>query len=75
MDEVKKMKVDQLRKELGFRGLSHRGLKAELIERLHKACEDKAALINIPTTLVGSSDFDEKTNWKLLLGHGEAKEL
>ena len=37
MDDIKKMKVDQLRKDLRLRGLSRRGLKSELIERLNKA--------------------------------------
>ena len=74
LDEVKKIKVDQLRKELRLRGLSHRGLKVELIELLHKACEDKALLVNVSTTSVGPSGFDEKAKWKLLLGLEEAKE-
>ena len=74
LDEVKKMKVDKLRHELRLRGLSHRGLKAELIEHLYKASEDKVPLINVSRTAVGPSGFDEKAKWKLRLGHEEAKE-
>ena len=73
LDEVMKMKVDQLRKELRLRGLSHRGLEAELIEHLHKDCEDKTPLINVSRTSIGPSGFDEKAKWKLLLGHEKAK--
>ena len=60
LDKVTKMKVDQLMKELRLWGLSHRGLKAKLIERLHKAREDKAPLVNGSTISVGPSGFDEK---------------
>ena len=74
MDDIKKMKVDQLRKELRLRGLSHRGLKAELIERLNKACEDKVPLINEVTTSVGPSGFDERAQWRLLKAHEQAEE-
>ncbi len=72
--EIKSMKVDQLRKELRSRGLSDRGLKAELIERLNNACEDKVPLINEVTTSVGPSGFDENAKWKLLKPDEEADE-
>ena len=74
LNDIKKMKVDQLRKELRLRGLSHRGLKQELIERLNKACEDKVPLINEATTSVGPSGFDTNAKWKLLKHHEEAEE-
>ena len=37
VEEIKKVKVDGLKKELRTRGLSHAGKKAELIERLKKS--------------------------------------
>ena len=43
--EMKKMKVDQLRKELKKRGLSTSGNKAALIERIQKAMVDKVAVV------------------------------
>ena len=63
-----------MRKELRSRGISHRGLKAELIERLNKACEDKVPLIDEVTTSVGPSGFDENAKWKLLKPHEEVDE-
>ena len=57
------MNVDQLRKELHVRGISCRGLEADLIEQLNKACEDKVPLINKVTISVGSSGFDERAKW------------
>ena len=68
------MKVDQLGAELRSRGISHRGLKAELVERLNKACEDKVLLIDEVTTSVGPSGFDESSKWRLLQPHEEALE-
>ncbi len=35
-DEIEKLKVDGLKKELRTRGLLHTGKKAELVERLKK---------------------------------------
>ena len=55
--ELKNMKVDQLRADLRSRGLSHRGLKAERVERLNKACEDKVPLTDEVTTSVGPNGF------------------
>ena len=57
--EIKNMKVDQLRVGLRSRGLYHRDLKTDLVERLNKACEDKVPLISEVTTFVQPSGFDK----------------
>ena len=46
-DDIKKLKVDQLRQELKARGLGIRGLKNELKERLEKAMVNKIPMANI----------------------------
>ena len=46
-DDIKKMKVDQLRQELKARGLGIRGLKNELKERLEKYMVNKIPMENI----------------------------
>ena len=46
-DDIKKLKVDQLRQELKARGLGIRGLKNELKERLEKAMVNNIPMENI----------------------------
>ena len=46
-DDIKTLKVDQLRQELKSRGLDNRGLKNELKERLEKAMVNKISMANI----------------------------
>ena len=46
-NDIKKFKVDGLKKELCFYGLSHIGKKTELVERLQKAMDDKVLILNI----------------------------
>ena len=46
-DDIKKLKVDQLRQELKARGLCIRGLKNELKETLEKAIVNKIPMENI----------------------------
>ena len=74
MDDIKKVKLDKLRKELCLRGLSHRGFKAKLIEQLKKACEDKISLINEVTASVRPSGFDDRPKWRLLKAHEQVEE-
>ena len=66
-NEIKKIKVDKLGKELRLRGLYHRGLKAELIKWLNEAFEDKVPSVNEVTTLVCSSVWIENTNGSSLI--------
>ena len=63
-----------MKKKLRLRGLSRRGLKAELIERLSKAYKDKVLLMNVVTTSIWPSGFDERTKWILLRPQKEAEE-
>ena len=46
-DDIKKLKVDQLRQELKARGLGICGLKNELKERLEKSMVNKIPMANI----------------------------
>ena len=46
-DDIKKLKVDQLRQELKARGLDIRGLNNELKERLEKAMVNNIPMANI----------------------------
>ena len=46
-DDIKKLKVDQLRQELNARGLGIRGTKNELKERIEKAMVNKIPMANI----------------------------
>ena len=59
-EDIKKLKVDGLKKELRCRGLSHAGKKAELVERLKKAMVDRVPVLNIHQTSVAQSGFPEK---------------
>ena len=45
-DDIKKLKVDQLRQELKSRGFGIRGLKNELKERLEKAMVNNISMVN-----------------------------
>ena len=42
-EELNKLRVTDLRKELGDRGLSQKGVKSELVERLQEAMSAEAA--------------------------------
>ena len=64
--EIKKLKVDQLRKELRMRGLPHFGKKAELLERMKKAMDEKIPIINETTTSAAPNGFDKTAKWRLL---------
>ena len=46
-DDIKKLKVDQLRQELKARGLGILGMKNELKERLEKSMVNKIPMANI----------------------------
>jgi len=56
-EEIKKLKVDDLKKELRARGLSHAGKKAELVERLKKAMVDRIPIMDIITMSAGPNGF------------------
>ena len=66
-DDIKKLKVDQLRQELKARGLGIRGLKNELKEGLEKSMVNK-----IPTANIASEEeapqhvFGNGLFWKTL---------
>ena len=63
--EIKKLKVDGLKKELRTRGLSHVGKKAELIERLKKAMVDRIPIIATITMPAGPNGFHPNAKWGL----------
>ena len=65
-DEIKKLKVDGLKKELRTRGLSHTGKKAELVERLKKAISDKVPIIDTITMSASPNEFHPNAKWRLL---------
>ena len=65
-DEIKKLKVVGLKKELRTRGLSHTGKKAELVERLKKAMIDKVPIIDTITMSAGPNGFHPNAKWRLL---------
>ena len=66
--EMKKMKVDQLRKELKKRGLSTSGNKAALIERIQKAMVDKVAVVQEQQQVMvdDEANFKRGSYWKTL---------
>ena len=73
-EDIKKLKVDGLKKELRCRGLSHAGKKAELVERLKKAMVDRVPVLNIHQTSVAPNGFPEKAKWRLLEASEEVEE-
>ena len=62
-DDIKKLKVDGLKKEICLCGLLHEGRKVELV--LQKAIVDKVPILNIYHTSVGSNGFAEKSKQRL----------
>ena len=72
VEGVDRLVVKDLRDELGKRGLSKRGKKSDLVERLKKAVEEKLPLlenviVNEGETLVGAEDgFAAQAKWKIL---------
>ncbi len=56
------------------RGLSHRGLKAVIVEWLNKICENKVSVVNEVASSVGPSGFDESSKRRLLQPREEVVE-
>ena len=66
-NDIAKLKVDQLRKELKARGLGIRGLKNDLKERLEKAMVDKIPMANVVNEEVAPQHvFGDGVYWKTL---------
>ena len=65
-EQIKKLKVDGLKKELRTRGLSHAGKKAELVERLKKAMIDRIPIIDTIKMSTGPNGFHPNAKWRLL---------
>ena len=64
-NDIAKLKVDQLRKELKARGLGIRGLKNDLKERLEKAMVDKIPMANVVNEEVAPQHvFGDGVYWK-----------
>ena len=63
-DDIKKLKVEGLRKELKMRGLSSKGLKSELVDRLKKAMTDRVSIVVAENTeAANAAAFGDKTFW------------
>ena len=66
-DEIKKLRVDGLRKELKARGINATGLKPELLARLRKAMVDKVAIATVTNDEPGQNNvFGDGVMWKRL---------
>ena len=65
-EEIKKLKVDELRAELIKRGLSKNGLKLDLQERLSKAMDDGVLCIKTTTTAAAPTGFHKNARWHFI---------
>ena len=71
--EMKKLKVDELRRELKNRGIGTGGLKKDLQARLKKAMEDRVPIVSALTKEAASATvFGEGVYWKTLVPNEEA---
>ena len=64
--EIVKMRVDELKAELTIRGISNKGKKAFLREKLEKAMEDKIPNIKKKTCAAAPNGFITKAQWHLI---------
>ena len=60
------MKVDELKAELDRRGISNKGKKAFLREKLEKAMKDKVPNITKKTCAAALNGFVTKSQWNLI---------
>ena len=65
-EEIKKLKVDGLKKKLRTKGLSHAGKKTELVERQKKAMVGRIPIIDTITMSAGPNEFHPNDKWRLL---------
>ena len=71
-NEMKKLKVDELRRELKNRGISTGGLKKDLQARLKKAMKDRVPIVSALTKEAASATvFGEGVYWKTLVPNEE----
>ena len=64
--DISKMKVDELRTALDMRGISKKGLKNELVEKLKRAMVDKVGIIDKETTCAPCNGFPSTAQWELI---------
>ena len=63
---MKKMRVDDLKKELDMRGISNKGKKEFLLEKLRKAMVDKVTLLEKKTKSAAPNGFADNALWHLI---------
>ena len=68
-DNIKKLKVSELKQDLKARGLRTGDLKPELIDRLQKSMEDKVCVLPegvLEAITTAAKAFDKQAYWKIL---------
>ena len=75
-EEIKKMKVDELKQELKKRGVSMHGKKAELQERLTEAIRNKIAVVPVSTRVLVADpkNFPPTAYWRTLQPTGQVED-